>query len=391
MERRHFLAATLPAATVLGANDRIRVGVIGSGGRGRLLTGEFKEIGAEMAAVCDVYTPNLEAGLKVANTGAKSYSDYRRLLDDKSIDAVIVSTPDHWHSRMVIDAVGAGKDAYVEKPMCHKIDEGYDMAAAVRRTKRIVQVGTQRRSAPMFQEVQRIVASGRLGEIRLVTSWWLNHMFDLQPRKLDGELDWKQWLGPAPAHELDSLRFFNWYHFYDYSGGMLIGQAAHILDAIQWIMGSSAPGAVTCTGGRPNLKYAEIPETANISIEYPENYLATFTLGYSAMRYHPTQDQCKHFHGHRARLDVSREMFRLIPETSEPVLKAEREETHPGSFAQATRDHIRNFLDCIRTRKEPNAPVEAGLGTAISLCMTMDSLRSGRRLKWNAAARKVES
>lgn len=388
MERRSFLVST---GAVLAAGDQVRVGVIGSGGRGRLLAGEFKEIGAEMAAVCDVYRPNLEAGLKAASTGAKAFTDYRRLLDDKSIDAVIVSTPDHWHARMVIDAVEAGKDAYVEKPMSHTIPEGFQMVDAVRRTKRIVQVGTQRRSAPLFQEAKKIVDSGRLGDVRLVTSWWLNNQAGLSKRKIEGEIDWKQWLGPAPARELDPMRLFNWYYFWDYSGGLLIGQAAHVVDAIQWFMNSPQPLAVTCSGGQVNLAGAEIPETASINIEYPNNYLATFTLGYKAMRYHQTQDQCKHFHGSKARLDISRETFRVIPETSAPQLTPEREETRPGSFNAATRDHIRNFLECVGSRKEPNAPVEAGLGTAIALAMTLDSLRSGRRLKWNAAARRVES
>src|SRR5579864_2320847 len=141
MNRRSFLlAAAASQSRVLGANDRIRTGIIGAGGRGRYLTGQFKEVGAEMAAVCDIYQPNLEAGLKEASTGAKSFHDYRKLLDDKSIDAVIVATPDHWHARMVIDAVEAGKDVYVEKPMAHKIDDGYRIIEAVRRTKRVVQV-----------------------------------------------------------------------------------------------------------------------------------------------------------------------------------------------------------------------------------------------------------
>jgi len=394
MNRRSFVlsASTATGAQwAAGANGRVRTGVIGSGGRGRLLTAEFKEIGAEMAAVCDVYRPNLEAGLKAASTGAKSFTDYRRLLDDKSIDAVIVATPDHWHARMVIDAVHAGKDVYVEKPLCHTIPEGFEMADAVRETKRIVQVGTQRRSAPMFQDAKKIVDSGRLGDIRLVTSWWFNNQSGLVQRKIEGDLDWKQWLGSAPRHDVDATRFFNWYYFWDYSGGLLIGQAAHVVDAIQWFMNSKAPLAVTCSGGQVNLPGAEIPETASITIEYPENYLATFTLGYKAMRYHPTLDQCKHFHGSKARLDVSREMFRLYPETSAPVLTPEREDVRPGSFAASTRDHIRNFLECVASRKQPNAPVEAGLGTAIALCMTLDSLRAGRRLKWNAAARRVES
>ena len=156
----------------VGANDRIRAGIIGSGGRGRYLPGEFKEIGAEMAAVCDIYEPNLQHGLNFASTGAKSYRNYRHMLKDKSLDIVIVATPDHWHAHMVIDAVTAGKDVYVEKPMAHKIDEGFDVVAAVRHTGRIVQVGTERRSAEMFLEAKRIMDSGKLGEIRLVTSSW---------------------------------------------------------------------------------------------------------------------------------------------------------------------------------------------------------------------------
>lgn len=375
----------------MGANDRVRAGIIGSGGRGRLLTAEFKEVGAEMAAVCDVYQPNLEAGLKAANTGAKAYSDYRRMLEDKSLDAVVVATPDHWHARMVIDAVEAGKDAYVEKPMCHKIDEGFEMIAAVRRTKRVVQVGTQRRSSPLFQEAQRLANSGVLGDVRLVTSYWLNHQAGLSDRKLQGSLDWKQWLGTAPQRPQDEVRFFNWYYFWDYSGGLLIGQAAHIVDAIQWFMNSPHPLAVTCSGGRVNLPGAEIPETASIIIEYPENYMATFTLGYKAMRYSTSLDQMKQFHGAKARLDVGREGFRLYPEQTEPELKAVKEDIQPGSFGPATRQHIRNFLECVRSRKDPTAPVEAGQATAIVLCMTLDSLKSGRRLRWNAEARRVES
>jgi predicted dehydrogenase len=388
MQRRTFLCS---AGAFLQPPDRIRVGVIGAGGRGRLLTAEFKEIGAEVAAVCDVYQPNLEAGLKAASSGARGYKDYRRLLEDKSLEAVIIATPDHWHARMVIDAVEAGKDVYVEKPLTHTIEEAFQVVEAVRRTRRIVQVGTQRRSAPLFQEARAVVASGRLGDVRLINSWWLNHQASLTRRPLEGELDWEQWLGPAPRRPFDPMRFFNWYYYYDYSGGLLIGQAAHMVDVFHWFMNSAAPLAVTCSGGRVNLEGAEITDTASILIEYPENYFAVFTLGYKAMRYHPRLDQLAQFHGSRARLDVGREHFRLLPETNQPELTPEREESRPGSFAAATRDHIRNLLDCIRTRREPNAPVEAGLSAVIVLSMTLDSLRTGRRLKWNAAARRVET
>src|SRR3989442_4211875 len=191
MDRRQFLLTTAAAqGRILGATARIRTGIIGAGGRGKYLTGQFKEIGAEMAAVCDVYEPNLQGGLKEASTGAKSFHDYRKLLDDKSIDAVIVATPDHWHARMVIDAVEAGKDVYVEKPMAHKIDEGFAVIDAVRRTRRIVQVGTQRRSAELFLEGKRIMDSGQLGDIRLVTSCWYNNTSSLNKKQLAGKLDW---------------------------------------------------------------------------------------------------------------------------------------------------------------------------------------------------------
>jgi predicted dehydrogenase len=377
----------------MGAGDRVRAGIIGAGGRGRFLTGEFKEIGAEMAAVCDVYESNLAAGLKVASTGARPFDHYKKLLEDKSLDAVVVATPDHWHAAMTIDAVEAGKDVYVEKPMAHKIDEGYRIIDAVRRTKRVVQVGTQRRSFDLFLEAKKIMESGVTGEVQLVNSWWYNHVNrPSSPPKLDGKLDWKQWLGSAPAREMDPMRFRNWYWYWDYSGGLLVGQAAHVMDAILWFMKSSHPLAVTCVANKTQAPEWEIPETCVLTAEFPENYIAVFTLGYKAMRYAGVNDQMKQFHGNKARFDVGRESYALYPESTAPdVLKPSKEERRPGSFNSAARQHIRNFLDCIKTRNEPNAPVEAGQATNIVLCMALDSLRQGRRLRWNNAARRVET
>ena len=391
MDRRTLLAGASSYQRILGANDRPNVGLIGAGGRGRFLAGEFREIGFQIPAVCDVYQSNLEAGLKVASTGAKGMKDYRRLLEDNSLDAVVVATPDHWHAQMVIDAVGAGKDVYVEKPLCHTIEEGDRMVAAVRASKRIVQVGTQRRSSPIFIEAKSVIDTGVLGDVRLVTSWWMNHQASLNPSELKGELDWKTWLGNSPQTPVDAMRFFNWYYFYDYSGGLIIGQAAHIFDAIQWFMNSRAPVAVTCVGGQVNLKGAEIPDTATVVLEFAENYLANFTLGYKAMRYHSSQDQLKQFHGNKARLDVNREGWSLYPESMTAELKPSRQHIELGNFARATRDHIRNFLDCIRSRKEPNAPVENGLATAIALVMTMESLRKGRRVSFNEKTRQTSA
>jgi predicted dehydrogenase len=388
MQRRTFLA-TAGVAGLTAQTTGARVGLIGSGGRGRLLTREFREIGATVGSVCDVYEPNLQEGLKAASTGASSYRDYRRLLEDKSLDAVIVATPDHWHARMVIDAVESGKDVYVEKPLCHTIEEGFDVIEAVRRTKRVVQVGTQRRSLQLFQEGRKLMP--QLGDVRLVTSYWLNHQKGLSSRRLEGKLDWNQWLGSAPKREMDAQRFFNWYYFWDYSGGLLIGQAAHMVDAIQWYMNSREPLAVTCSGGQVNLQGAEIPETAVLAMEFPENYLATFTIGYKAMRYRTANDQMAQYHGSAARLDVGREGYALFPESQELVMKPSLHTQQPGVFAQATLDHIRNFLECIRTRQDPNATVEMGQMTNIVLVMALKSLREGRRVRWNASRRQMET
>lgn len=391
MKRRSMLAATaISAARVLGANDRLRAGLIGAGGRGRLLAAEFKEIGVEVAAVCDVYQFNLEAGLKAASTGAASYRDYRRLLEDRTLDVIIIATPDHWHARMAMDAVEAGKDVYLEKPMAHTIEESFRVVEAVRRTRRVLQVGTQRRSFDLFLEAKQIMDSGRLGEVRLVNSWWYNHQAGLRRGELKGELDWQGWLGPAPKREFDPVRFFGWHYFWDYSGGLMIGQGAHIMDAIHWFMNSTYPTAVTCAAGRANVENAEVPETTCMCVEYPENYLAIFTCGYKAMRYPLTNDQLAQYNGSKARFDVGRESYALYledPKNLDPQPAAAKR--LPGSFGPATRAHIRNFLEAVRARKDPSAPVEAGHYATVVLCMAREALRTGRRLRWDAAARRA--
>jgi predicted dehydrogenase len=395
MNRRRFLQAggVVTAASfsrIAGAGDRVRLGVMGSGGRGQLLAGRAKGLGAEVAAVCDVYEHNAQAALAQASPGAKAYADYRRLLEDKSLDAVIIASPDHWHARMAIDAAAAGKDMYLEKPMAHTIDEGFAIVKAVRDARRVAQVGVQRRSSECFREAKSIMDSGKLGEVRLVTSQWINGQTSLNAEPFQGPIDWKAWLGPAPERAPDPIRFNNWYHFYDYGGGMLVGQAAHIIDAIQLLMNSKDPVAVTCAAGRANIPGAEVPETAVLTVEFPENYLATFTIGYKGMRYNRYHDQWKEFHGANARFDVGREWYKLYPQTDGMDVKATLEKSDPGGFERSTTAHVANFLDCVRSRKEPHAPVEVGQATAIVLAMSIDSLRRGRRLVWNAAARKVE-
>ncbi len=390
--RRGFVTMAASASRVLGANDRIRGGVIGMGVRGPYLTANFKELGVDMAAVCDVYEPRRTAGLEVASTGAKAYDNYKRMLEDKSLDIIIVATTDHWHAQMSIDAVEAGKDVYVEKPMALTIEDASRMVEAVRRTGRVLQVGTQRRSSEICEEAKQVLGTGTLGTVRLLNCWWHGKTGSrLGGRKLEGYLDWEQWQGSAPRRPFDATRFFSWVWYWDYGGGYMVGQTVHILDATHFLLNPAYPVAVTALG-KNTLIGSDIPETTSIAIEYPE-YLAVFTVGYKAMKYNPPEmsHELKQFHGASARLDVGRETFALYDEDTKAVdLKPRIERRKYGAIERAVRSHIRNFLECVRTRQDPRATVEAGRLSTVVLAMASESLRSGRTVRYNPSARNME-
>jgi len=402
MRRRSFLrgaaGGVLAGGAALGAawaaSDRLGVGFIGCGGRGQSLLGYFlarKDV--EVRGVCDVYEPRLKQAAAKASPTAASYADYRELLAQKAIDAVVIATPDHWHARMIIDACEAGKDVYVEKPLCHTLDEGFAVVEAVARTKRIVQVGTQRRSYTLFLEGKKVFDEGRTGPVRLVTSWWYNQQTSLSKGKIEGKLNWEAWLGTAPKRPVDDLRFHNWYYFWDFSGGLVVGQAAHMIDAINMIMGSKYPTALTASATKTHLEGAEVPETANLAIEYGDEFLATFTLGYAAMVYLPPHDLHAQFHGLNARFDIGRESYALYPAPDigkgqrDPVPSVKREMF--GTFPDATAQHIENLIQCIRTREQPSATVEIANYTNVALAMAMESMRTGRRVRFDLAGRRM--
>src|SRR3954464_14253525 len=179
--------------------DQVTLGVIGAGGRGTLVMTTFqKDTAVRVAAICDVYEPNLEKAASTAGSKPKLYRNYKELLADREIQAVLIATPEHWHAQMVLDALAAGKDVYVEKPLCHTPEEGAKLVAAEQKTKSIVQVGMQRRSYDLYQQGRDLVAARKLGTVRMVRSWWLNNYLGGAPAtRLDGPLDWEQWQGPA--------------------------------------------------------------------------------------------------------------------------------------------------------------------------------------------------
>lgn len=369
-------------------SDQVRAGIIGPGGRGRFLMGRFlQDPAVRFTAVCDVYEPNLEAGLSAAKGSAKAYRRYHELLSDPGVDIVVIATPEHWHAQMVLDALKAGKDVYVEKPLCHTPEEGVALMKAARASKQIVQVGMQRRSYPLYMKARDIRAEGTLGNVRLVRTWWINNSLKKGPNeKLSGPLDWEQWQGPAPRRPMDVDRFRNWRNYRDYAGGIVADQGAHIYDGIHLIRGVGFPSAVNASAGKVHSPGGDTPETVVVAAEYPDDFLAVFTINYAGMRYPTRIDQLNQYDGDEARMDVGRE-YLAVYKQAEPE-KAVITDT--GSFEKASDDHVRNFLDCVRTRKEPNATVEKGFQAALVIQMANRSMDSGRRVKWNAEAQKVE-
>ena len=396
MNRRIFLLSSSAAAvSSAAASDRLSLGLIGAGGRGTFVMSVFqKDPSVRIGAICDVYEPNLEEAIstasKVPGNAPRAYRDYRKLLEDKSIDAVLIATPEHWHHRMVLDALAAGKDVYVEKPLCQTPEQGVELVQAEAHSKNIIQVGMQRRSYDLYLEGRRIVAAGTLGTVRMVRSWWLNNYIASGPAPvLKGPLDWEQWQGPvARRRPVDANVFFNWRFVSDYAGGIVADQGAHVYDGIHLLMHASYPLAVTATGGRPHKAGADTPESVVVTAEYPEDFLGVFSINYAAMRYKFRNDQLNQLDGDQARMDISREDLSVYRQGAEDTpLKAMHSEK---GFGYATDLHVRNFLECVRSRKTPAAPMRLGFQAALVTQMANLSMHHGRRIRWNDTSKKVE-
>jgi predicted dehydrogenase len=396
MKRRTFLAAggSAAAAAAAAAPDQVTVGVIGAGGRGTFVMTVFqKDPALKVGAICDVYEPNLERGLstaKKAGSTAKAYRNYKQLLADKEIQAVLIATPEHWHAQMVLDAIAAGKDVYVEKPLCRTPEEGVALVEAEKKTKQIIQVGMQRRSYDLYQQGREIVAAGTLGNVRMVRSWWLNNYLGARPlQKLEGVLDWEQWQGPLKNRiPLNPDIFRNWRNYADYAGGIVADQGAHVYDGIHLLMNASYPLAVTAAAGKPHREGFDTPESVVVTAEYPEDFIGVFSVNYAAMKYQSRNDQMNHLDGDKGRMDIGRVDCRVYLQGAEE--KAAIEKTSEKGFGWATDLHVQNFLECVRTRKKPAAPMVLGFQAALVVQLANISLKTGQRARWNAQAQKVE-
>lgn len=400
VSRREFLKETafagagalalggLVPARVLGANDRIRVAVLGSGHRARYLASIFvKQPSVEIVEVCDVYGPNRRAGLKIAGPHATGAEDYRAVLDRKDVDAVVIGTPNHWHKRMLVDAVHAGKDAYCEKPLIHAIPEGSEILQAVRQTKRVVQVGMQQRSWPHFMIGKQLAEDGKLGKLSFVHTYWYQNYYSAQgwnalPAVDQAQLDWKQWLGDAPMQPFSKEKFAWWRFYWDFGGGILTDLLTHWIDVIQWYTNQPRPKTATSTGDLYLMNW-QCPDTITTVYEYPQKFMVSFTGALSD----GIDDGGIVFRGTRGALKVNRTRLAFYPqgERWQPGTQHPKPEILAESLHDGTIDHIQNFLDCIRSRKTPNASVEDGFQAARASWIGNLALKAGKKLPWNPA------
>ncbi len=388
-------ANAVSAARVLGANDRIRLGFIGVANRGgQLLDAFLTHKDAQVVALCDIDSLALAKSRKKIDGDLALESDFRKLIDRQDIDAVVVATPDHWHAIPTVNACDAGKDVYVEKPLAITVHEGRRMVAAARRNRRVVQVGTHRRSSSLYAALVKRTLAEDFGKICISRAYRLSNMYPdgigrCKPTAPPENLDWDMWLGPRPRRpyqENIAPYKFRWWHRYSSQMG---NWGVHYLDAIRWCTGELAPKSVCAMGGRFVVDDDRtVPDTMEVTFEFASGRLAIF--GQYESSGNPTLPFGEiELRGTQGTVYVSASGYRVVPERGgqfqdrKPRMKPE-EVSAKGSNANLTALHARNFLDCMRSREKPHADVEIGhRSTSLSLIANI-SLAVGQRLEWDA-------
>ncbi|HKH94509.1 MAG TPA: Gfo/Idh/MocA family oxidoreductase [Gemmatimonadaceae bacterium] len=388
---------------IRGANERVVVALIGAGRQGVSDLGNaIKQPDTEVAAVCDVYAPNLANGLQAA-PGAKSYTDFRRVLERNDIDAVIIATPDHWHPLQTVLACEAGKDVYVEKPISVSIAEGRRMVDAARRYKRVVQTGTQQRSGKHFQQAAELVKAGRIGAVTQVRTWnFGNESPDGIGNPPDSapppELDWDLWLGPATKRPFNPNRFgvfpdrwssFRW--FWDYAGGMMTDWGVHWLDIVQLVMNVDSPRFVSTSGGKFVLRdNRETPDTILATFQYP-GFICTYENRVTNAAPLSGKTNGMLFHGTDGTLFVDRQGLEIFPETRKAGETAvnRTEGLKVENSNQHHLDHMKDFIECVRSRKTPIADIETGHRSTTTALLGNIAYRTGHRIEWDGARERI--
>ncbi|MGA2268215.1 MAG: Gfo/Idh/MocA family oxidoreductase [Bryobacteraceae bacterium] len=384
------LAGTLAASNVLGANDRIRLGIIGPGARGTEILREALACeNVECVGAADVYTKRLEDVKKIA-PDAKTHLDYRHLLEDKSIDAVLISTPQHLHAEHFVAALEAGKHVYQEKTMAFTVEHAKRMRAAFQRAgKRTVQIGHQGVSSGQIPDAASFLKPELMGKITAIHA----HMYrntphgkpqwtrPIYPDMTPENIVWKSFLGEAPPHEFDANRYINWRFFWDYSGGNVYENMCHQLAFWYKTLGLKIPKAVTMTGGIYLWKDGrEVPDTMNVSMEHAEEILFTWDSGFGNDQLKVAEDAL----GDNGTISRGQQ----IRYTPQKVNRPEGNEMM-GATRNIPRAHMQNFLDCVRSGQEPNCPFELGFRVSMACRMAVDSYRQQRTVRWDAAREEI--
>lgn len=391
------LTTSLFTGKVRGANDKISIGFIGIGAMGSSnLRYAMSLPEVAVSAVCDVYQPTLEKAVASAEKGghkAKPVKDFREILADKSIDAVCISTPDHWHAYMAIEACKAGKDVWVEKPASVYVEEGQKMVQAARKYKKVMQAGTMQRSGGYFKKAAEIVKAGTLGEITFCHTW----QSGMTPKKgfgrpADGPvpqgLDWDMWLGPAPRVPFNLNRwgvgvttFPTFRYFWDYAGGAMTDWGVHLIDPIHQCFGEIMPQSVSAMGNRfyvdDNL---QTPDTMLATFRYP-NFLLTYESRTANPMQMFGQGAATSIHGSEATLVVNRQGCWLIPNNKSNVVAATYEKDK--EMGDMNVPHWKNFIQCLKTREKPQSDIETCVRSSTACILANLSMRHKTWLDWD--------
>ncbi len=388
------LAAAGYTATARGysANETLNVGCIGTGGRCRRLMGTLSKIaGVKIVAVADIWDKHREMGRKLADPKAAALNDYKALLDRKDVDAVLIGSPDHWHVPMTIDACAAGKDAYVEKPLTHDLAEGAAVIEAKNRSGRIVQVGTQQRSMPHIQKAKEIVASGQLGAIHKVHLTWNRNSPRGQKPNLGIDpktVDWKRFLGSAKDQPFDEYRFRHWRWFWDFGGGIFTDLMVHFIDVAHWLLDLDHPQLATSIGNHFMARDLwETPDTVQTLLQYPGKDVQVYFEGTFVNARNAAMME---FMGTNATLYVDRGRYEIHPERKKKIKYSEMilgKGPRGADFYDKPDGellHLTNWVECVRSRKTPNSPVEAGVSAASAAHMANMAMRTGEVARWKS-------
>jgi predicted dehydrogenase len=386
LPRRKFLTTAgavtaLSYQRILGANGRVNLGLIGSGERGRYVMTRFIASNqVDVRAVCDVFADNIDLAQQKA-PGANAHKDHRKLLETKELDAVLIATPDHWHAGCTIDALNAGKDVYVEKPLTLKIEEGPEIVKAARVNNRVCQVGMQQRSGSHYLEAkEKYFKSGRLGKVTLARTWWHGNGYHLRKaparlQTLPSNLDWARFLGPVKWRDWDPQQYWNFRGYLDFGGGQVTDLFTHWIDVVHMFMDQDNPISASAAGGVYHYKDGRTaPDTIHVLLEYPKDWTATFEATLAPGIRGAAVEMC----GTEGRLWIDRSKYEFTPKDS----RTGPTEVVPYK-GDATDEHIKNFLDCCQSRKLPNGDVWIGHRSAQASHLGNIAYVQKRRLRFD--------